>query len=74
MTPGGEPTAKPTRTDWASLLKRVFSYEPGKCVRCGGAMNLVAVVRNHEQARRYLQGGGQYADLPPHGRARGKPP
>jgi hypothetical protein len=43
---------RPTRTDWATLLQRVFDFNVRKCVRGGGVMKLVATIRNHEQARK----------------------
>jgi hypothetical protein len=53
-----------TRTPWAQLLKRIFGGDPDRCPRCRGRMVVVAIVRDPKEARRSLEGTGQYADLP----------
>jgi hypothetical protein len=62
--PSRPTTGKPTRTPWAQLIKHAFGADPEKWPKCGGRMVVVAVVRDHNEARRYLEGTGQYAELP----------
>jgi hypothetical protein len=57
-------TGTATRTPWAQLLKRVFGDDTDPCFRCVGRLVVVAIVRDPGEARRYLEGTGQYADLP----------
>jgi hypothetical protein len=62
--PASSATGTATRTPWAQLFKRVFGDEPDRCPRCGGRTVVVAIVRDSKEARRYLEGTGQYAELP----------
>jgi hypothetical protein len=69
-----KPAAQPTRTPWAELLDRVYGVAPLRCGKCGGHMVEIACVRSKTEARRYLEGTGQYVELPAQGRSRKKPP
>lgn len=50
--PGG------TRTPWAMLMKHAFGLDVLSCRRCGSRMDLVAVVQDAIEVRRYLAGAG----------------
>jgi hypothetical protein len=50
--PGG------TRTPWAMLMKHAFGLDVLACRRCGGRMDLVAVVQDALEVRRYLASAG----------------
>ena len=44
-----------TRIPWADLLKRVFSIEILRCVRCGGWREVIGVVNDPLAARKILE-------------------
>ena len=70
---GEEKAAKPpTRTAWRELIARVFLVDPTQC-RCGGTFRPVAVIRDREQCRRYLEGVGESGEVPECARERGPP-
>jgi hypothetical protein len=54
------PTRMPggTRTPWALLMKHAFGLEVLSCRRCHGRMQIVAIVRDALEARRYLAHAG----------------
>jgi len=64
---------EPTRTPWADLLRHAFKWDPMKCGKCGGALQVMACIRDRDEARRYLQGTGLFVELPSQGRIRGPP-
>jgi hypothetical protein len=66
--------AVPTRTPWAELIGRSFDGADAlKCPNCGTRMAVLAVIRDRKEARRYLEGAGEYAELPTQGRSRAPP-
>jgi hypothetical protein len=64
----------PTRTPWAELIARAFDGADAlKCLNCGKRMAVLAVIRDRKEARRFLEGIGEDAELPAQGRSRGPP-
>jgi hypothetical protein len=51
------------RRRWADLLRLIYEVDPLVCVRCGGAMRVVAIVTARDTIEEILA----------HGRARGPP-
>jgi hypothetical protein len=56
------------RTDWAELLKRVWSIDVFVCPDCAGPMRVVSVIQDENVARRILDHLGSPARAPPRGR------
>jgi hypothetical protein len=73
--PDEKPSASPpTRTPWAELIARSFEGADAlRCPNCGTRMAVLAVIRDRKEARRYLDGTGEYAELPAQGRSRAPP-
>jgi hypothetical protein len=67
-----KPVAAPTRTPWRELIARVFHEDPLAC-RCGGRFRPVAIIRDRDECRRYLEGVGEPADVPACAREQGPP-
>jgi hypothetical protein len=70
-----KPSASPpTRRPWAELIARAFEGADAlKCPNCGKRMAVLAVIRDRKEARRFLEGMGEKAELPAQGRSRGPP-
>jgi hypothetical protein len=50
---------------WATLLARTFDVDVKCCTRCGGRLEVRAVVTDHEVARRILEAIPLTARAPP---------
>lgn len=71
---GEKPPAVPTRTRWAELIARAFGgLDPRRCHECGGEKEVLAVIRDRGEARRYLEAADLHADLAAQSRARAPP-
>ncbi len=69
-SPAARPTAILTRTDWATLLKRVHDVDALACQKCGGRMRFVELVEDPRTAREFLADAGMPSEAPPLARAR----
>ena len=58
-----KPINKP-RTDWASLLQRVFGIDVLCCGKCSGRIRLIALIDDRDVARKILLHLGLPADEP----------
>jgi hypothetical protein len=64
----------PTRTPWAELIARAFEGADAlKCHHCRKRMAVLASIRDRKEARCFLEGIGENAELPAQGRSRGPP-
>jgi hypothetical protein len=61
---------QPTRIDWATLLKRVYTVDALACPQCGGRMRFTALVQDKHAVRTELQRRGLLCEPPPLARAR----
>ena len=71
--PATPPQKPPSRIPWAELFKRVFKEDVLRCAKCGGAMQVIAFVKDHEQVRKILDHLGLPSTGPPVAKAR-RPP
>jgi hypothetical protein len=71
----GAPTThrRSTYRPWSELLKRTFGIDVEQCERCGGRMQLVALVTNAQSIARILQHLGEPTEPPLRPPARGPP-
>ena len=68
-----KPKRKGAYRTWAQLLARTFSVDVLCCQKCGGRMRLVAMVTCPRSIRAYLEGIGEWVDVPEKSPARGPP-
>ncbi len=67
------PFTKARRASWARLLRRILEVDPMLCPRCGGVLQVVAVITEPEVVHRivtHIQAGGGDDPFEP----RGPPP
>ena len=69
---GPDAPSRLRRTDWARLLKRTFALDVLLCPKCGGGMELVALIEEAAVAKRILTHLGLPARAPPRGRPIGR--
>jgi hypothetical protein len=62
---GGLLYATTSDVPWASLLARTFEIDVKACARCGGRLEVRAVVTDHDIARRILEAIPTAARAPP---------
>lgn len=62
---GGLLYAATSRVPWATLLARTFEVDVKACVRCGGRLEVRAVVTDHDIAQRILDAMPSAARAPP---------
>lgn len=67
------PTQRPSRLDWAALLKRVFRIDVLLCAGCGGRMSVVAFITDRKVSGRILEHLGLPTRVPPIAKARAPP-
>lgn len=67
------PPARHYRTDWASLLRRVFAVDVLTCTRCGGRMRVLSFITDAAVARHILAHVGLSGSTPPLAPTRGPP-
>jgi hypothetical protein len=58
---------------WAELLKRSFSIDVERCLRCGGRAKLIALVTKPTSIERFLHYLGEPTEVPALAPARGPP-
>ena len=64
---GGLLYAATSNVPWATLLARTFAVDVKACARCGGRLEVRAVVSDHDIARRILDAIPTAARAPPPG-------
>jgi hypothetical protein len=47
--------AKKSRLRWSEMLKRVFKIDVTVCLKCGGRLEQIAVIRDHVVAKAILK-------------------
>ncbi len=62
---GGLLYAATSNVPWATLLARTFDVDVTACARCGGRLDVRAVVADHEVAQRILNALPATARAPP---------
>lgn len=62
---GGLLYAASANVPWATLLARTFDIDVKSCVRCGGRLQVRAVVTDHDSARKILDALPPAARAPP---------
>jgi hypothetical protein len=62
---GGLLFAATSNVPWATLLARTFDVDVKACARCGGRLEVRAVVTDHDIARRILEAIPTAARAPP---------
>ena len=62
---GGLLYAATSNVPWATLLARTFEVDVKACARCGGTLEVRAVVTDHDIARRILDAMQAAARAPP---------
>src|SRR6185369_13491586 len=62
---GGLLFAATSNVPWATLLARTFEIDVKACARCGGRLEVRAVVTDHDIARRILDAIPTAARAPP---------
>lgn len=57
---------KPRRCSaaWASLLSRVWGFEPLRCPSCGGTMRILAAIHDHDSLQRITEYFGLDTEIP----------
>lgn len=61
---------RPTRPDWARLLKRVFDLDLEHCPNCGGMLSIIAAFLEPAPIEKILMHLGLQARAPPRSPAR----
>ncbi len=73
-TTTGPTTSKPSRANWARLIKKVFEVDPLLCAKCGSEMKIIAVLTDPKVVDRIIQHLQQNASRGPAAAARSPPP
>ena len=64
---GPDDPERPRRLSWATLMKRTWGLDVLTCVKCGGGMELIAVIEDQRVAEKILLHLGLPARAPPRG-------
>ena len=54
-TTTGSKTSKPSRANWARLIRKVFEVDPLLCPKCGSEMKVIAVLTDPKVVDRIIR-------------------